>query len=343
MGVIQRGSCGATKHQAGRLVNEATISIITPCYNEVDSIRECYAAVAAEFDKEGLSGYQREHIFCDNGSTDGTVDVLREIAAEDGSVKVIVHSRNFGVFRSMFNGVLVAEGDAVVPFLPADLQDPPSVLPQFVRLWEEGHEVVYGIRKNRNESVVVRTFRKLHYRLIRCLSSIDIPLDAGEFQLLDRKVVEALRQFDDHDPYLRGMIAECGFDATGVAYDWGTRKFGKSNTSFLQMLGITLNGLVSFSNIPIRMILWAGLVVSVLSLIYAAVLLGLVVFQPERAPVSGIATLLVGLFFFGGVQLFFLGVLGEYVVAIHGQVRSRPLIIEKERINFDQSSSVDPD
>jgi polyisoprenyl-phosphate glycosyltransferase len=318
------------------------ISIVTPCFNEEASIRECYDAVKALFENQ-LAGYRREHIFCDNASRDGTVAILREIAADDPSVKVIVNARNFGVFRSMFNGLLVSSGDAAVPFLPADLQDPPEIIAKFVALWEQGHHVVYGIRQNRRESFIVRVCRKLHYRLVNRLSSFDIPLDAGEFQLLDRKVVAALREFGDHEPYLRGMIAECGFNAVGVPYAWGIRKHGRSNTNFYQMIEITLNGLISFSNIPTRVILLAGVALSFLSLLYACVILVLVLIEPERAPVSGISTLLIGLFFFGGLQLFFLGVIGEYVTAIHAQVRSRPRVIEQERINFgsDQPKSTD--
>lgn len=311
-----------------------TVSIVTPCYNEEGSVRECYEAVKALFDDE-LRGYRREHIFCDNASKDGTAGVLREIAARDPAIKVILNSRNFGVFRSMFNGLLAASGDAAVPFLPADLQDPPDVIVQFVRHWEEGYEVVYGQRRNRREFIGTRLLRNLHYRLVNRLSAIEIPPDAGEFQLIDRKVIEALRQFDDHEPYLRGMIAACGFRATGVAYDWGVRKHGQSKTGIYQMIEITLNGLVSFSNVPVRISLISGFVLSFLSLIYGLFLLISALVAPERSPVSGIATLLVGLFFFGGVQLFFLGVIGEYVTAIHSQVRTRPLVIERERINFD--------
>jgi len=311
------------------------ISIVTPCYNEEENIRDCYGAVREVFETR-LAGYDFEHIFCDNASTDRTVAILKELAREDGRVKIIVNSRNFGPFRSTFNGLLNTKGDAVVVLLAADLQDPPALIPDFVRKWEEGYQIVYGIREKREENPVMAYARKIYYRLICRFADVDIPPDVGEFQLIDRVVVEALRGFDDYYPFIRGMIASCGFRTVGLPYDWGRRKKGFSKNRLYHLVDQGLNGLISFTNIPLRLCMFFGFFLAVLSITYAVVQLvvNLIFFRTFAPP--GIATLIVGLFFFSGVQLFFLGFLGEYIGAIHFQVRKRPLVIEREKINFEK-------
>jgi glycosyltransferase involved in cell wall biosynthesis len=310
------------------------ISVVTPVYNEEMNAQECYETVRGIFERE-LPEYDHEHIFCDNASTDNTVAILRKLAAEDRRVKVILNARNFGPLRSNFNGVLAASGDAVVVFLPADLQDPPELIPQFVRLWEQGHEIVYGIRGKREEGLLMRSIRRLYYRMVTYAADIRIPPDVGEFQLVDRMVIAALRQHDDYYPYLRGMIAGCGFRSQGVSYTWRARKRGLSKGRLYLLIDQALNGLISFTNLPMRLSMLVGLLLSVLSIGYAvfSVIVNLIYYQKLAPP--GIATLIVAIFFFSGVQLFFLGVIGEYVSAIHFQVRKRPLVIERERINFE--------
>lgn len=310
-----------------------TISVVTPCFNEEENVRECYAAVKAQFDTE-LTAYRREHIFCDNASTDRTVDILREIAAGDPDVKVIVNARNFGPLRSNYNGVMAATGDAVLLFLPADLQDPPELLPEFVRLWEGGSELVFGIRAERDEGWPMRLARRLYYRLISRLSYVEVPPDVGDFQLADRKVVSAMRRIEDAYPFMRLMTFECGFRAVGVPYRWRKRRRGTSKNKILALVDQGMNGLVTFSGAPLRLALFAGFLIAGLSLLYAVAtfVLDLLVLTFH---VPGIPTLIVAIFFFGGVQLFMLGLLGEYILAIYGQVRRKPLVIERERINFD--------
>ena len=205
------------------MVARSLISIVTPCYNEEDNVPECYQAVKRVF-AESLPGYDYEHIFCDNASTDGTVRVLKDLAAQDGRVKVIVNARNFGPFCSTFNGLMSTRGDAVVVMLAADLQDPPETIADFVAKWREGYEVVYGIRRQREEGRGMRWTRKLYYRVVSQCSFISLPVDVGEFQLVDRVIIENLRKFDDHYPYIRGMIANCGFRTAGVAYTWKARQ-----------------------------------------------------------------------------------------------------------------------
>ncbi len=310
-----------------------TISVVTPCYNEEENIRECYRAVKEVFETE-LPGYAREHVFCDNASSDATVSILREIAAADPAVKVILNARNFGPMRSNFNGAMAATGDAVLLFLPADLQDPPELLPRFVRLWEQGNEIVYGIRAKRQEGVIMRSIRKVYYRVVARMSYIEVPVDVGDFQLADRKVVDAMRQIDDAYPFMRMMTFECGFTAVGVAYEWKARQRGLSKNRLLHLIDQGMNGLVTFWNAPLRLALFAGFGLSALSIFYAIATILISMIDGGGLAPRGIPTLIVALFFFSGVQLFVLGLIGEYVLAIYAQVRKKPLVVERERINF---------
>jgi polyisoprenyl-phosphate glycosyltransferase len=310
------------------------ISVVTPCFNEHDNVNECYEAVKRTFERD-LPGDDFEHIFCDNDSKDGTVDILRVIAGRDRRVKVVVNSRNFGLFCSMFNGLMHTRGDAVVVLFPADLQDPPELIPEFVAKWREGYEVVYGIKKKREENVFLRTARRIYYRLVSRFANIDIPVDVSEFQLVDRVVVDALRRFDDYYPYLRGMIANCGFRATGIEYTWKVRKRGLTKHNMYHLVDQGLNGIISFTKLPMRLCMFFGFALSALSITWAFVslVMNFVYFRKVLSP--GIQTLIVAVFFFAGLQLFFFGILGEYIAAIHFQVRKRPLVVERELINFD--------
>ncbi|HSV30092.1 MAG TPA: glycosyltransferase family 2 protein [Candidatus Omnitrophota bacterium] len=311
------------------------ISIVTPVYNEEGNVEECAKMVRALFDDGGpLAAYDLEHIFADNCSTDATVPALRKLAEADKRVKVILNARNFGPFRSTFNALKSANGDAVVPLLAADLQDPVEMIADFVRLWEDGFEVVQGVRETREEGRVMVAIRRLYYRSVSALSSVNVPPNVGEFQLIDRKVVEALKQHDDYYPYIRGMIARCGFRVTGLPYRVQARKRGMSKNRMWHLVDQGLNGVISTSNVPLRISMIAGLALSALSIVYALLqlLINLVFWRELSAP--GIAQLTVAIFFFSGVQLFFIGLLGEYIGAIHSQVRGGPLVVERERINF---------
>lgn len=310
-----------------------TISIVTPCFNEEVNVRECYEAVKALFANE-LKDYRREHVFCDNASADRTIEILREIAAQDGDVKVILNARNFGPMRSDYNGVMAATGDAVLLFLPADLQDPPELIPQFVKLWEEGAEIVYGVRKIREEGAAMRALRGAYYRILTSLTELTLPPGVGDFQLVDRKVIEAMRHIEDAYPFMRMMTFECGYKAVGVPYKWVERRRGISKNTFARLVDQGMNGLVTFTLAPLRLVLFAGFAIAALALAYAFVnlVLGLVFYKTLAAP--GIMTIITAVFFFGGVQLFCIGVLAEYVLAIYSQVRRKPVVFERERINF---------
>ncbi len=312
-----------------------TISIVTPCYNEEMNVRECHAAVKALFDGDGpLKNYKREHVFCDNASTDETLLRLKEIAARDRDVKVIANARNFGPMRSNYNGVMATTGDAVLLFLPADMQDPPELLPRLVELWEAGNEIVYGIRKVREESWLMRNVRGVYYRVLTSLSELAVPPGVGDFQLVDRKVVEAMRQIEDAFPFMRMMTFECGYKAVGVPYTWVRRKRGFSKYTLARLVEDGMNGLVTFTAAPLRLVLFLGFGLAALSIGYALfnLVLGLIFYKKLAPP--GTMTIITALFFFGGVQLFSIGVLAEYVLAIYSQVRRKPVVFERERINF---------
>jgi glycosyltransferase involved in cell wall biosynthesis len=308
------------------------ISIVSPAYNEWDNVRACHEAVATIF-AGPLSGYDYEHIFADNCSTDGTPDILREIAAGDPKVKVILNSRNYGPFRSLFNGLRYCTGDAILVFLAVDLQDPPEMITEFVRYWEGGAEVIAGARIERQESFALRTCRAIFYRLVNGLSDIDIPINVGEFQLIDRKVWQAVMEHDDHYPYIRGIIASVGFRRVIVPYQWKARKSGISKNNLMRLVDQALNGIFSFTNVPMRVCSFLGFGLSAICVLYALFASLTYFIFPDAAP-RGVLTLIVTLFFLSGVQLAFLGILGEYVTSIHAQVRRGPMVVERERINL---------
>jgi glycosyltransferase involved in cell wall biosynthesis len=315
------------------------ISVITPCFNEEQGVITCYEKIKKIFDSE-LTDYRLEHIFCDNASTDHTVELLREVASHDPRVKIIVNSRNFGILKNTYNGVLNSTGDAILLFMPVDLQDPPELIPTFVNHWKEGYEIVYGIRDKRQEGILSVLARKAYYRLLKQLTYVNYPVDVGDFQLIDKCVLDAMRQIDDAQPFMRLMTFDTGFKSIGVKYTWRTRKYGKSRNKIRDMFEQGLNGITSFSGAPLRVALILGFIISGVSLLYSVSIL-LLTFLGFVHSQAGIPTVIIALFFFGGVQLFFLGVLGEYIYAIYNQVRRKPLVIERERVNFDVSPTTE--
>lgn len=308
------------------------ISIVSPCFNEQDNVERCRDAVRALFENE-LRGYAYEHIFSDNCSSDGTPDILRGIAAADPRVRVVLNARNFGLFRSTFNALRYTQGDAVLLMLPVDLQDPPAMIPEFVRLWESGYEVVAGARIEREEGLALRTARRIFYGIVNRLAEFEIPENVGEFQLVDRKVIDVLRQTHDQYPYIRGLVAQAGFRRVIVPYTWVKRERGKSKMRLLSLIDQALNGIFAFTSAPMRLCTLTGFALAVLSLLWAVVMVVLYLVGPTGAP-RGVTSLIVSLFFFSGVQLTFIGMLGEYVTAIHAQVRRGPIVVERERINL---------
>lgn len=307
------------------------ISIVTPCYNEEPNVEELYRQVRAQFDL--LSDrYTYEHIFIDNASTDGTVDVLRRLAAEDKNVKIIVNAMNFGHIRSPFYGLCQATGDAVM-LMVADLQDPPELIPQFLELWEQGHRVVVGVKNKSKENPVVYALRTAFYKVIKAVSETRQVENFTGFGLYDQTFIQLLRSIDDPYPYMRGLVAEYGGDLGEVFYTQPRRMAGHTHNNFYTLYDMAMLGFVNHSKVPLRLASFIGFVCGILSLFVALAYFVYKLCNWDTFD-AGIAPLVIGLFFFGSIQLFFLGIVGEYVGSILTQVRRRPLVIEKERINF---------
>lgn len=315
------------------------ISVITPCFNEEDNVEACRNEVRKVFEEQ-LPEYAYEHIFSDNASHDKTVERLLVMARDDKRVKIIVNARNLGPFRNTFNALKSASGNAVVVQLPADLQDPPSLIPEFIRHWKAGYNVVYGMRRRRRERWWLRRARWLYYRLVAWTTDVDLPVDTGEFQLIDRSVADKIIRVDDYYPYIRGLIAQCSQRSIGVEYTWQTRRHGTSKHRLYHLIDQALNGFVSTSNVPMRLSIFLGFALAFVSIIYALVQLVITVILFGTAP-PGMPTLIVGLFFFSGVQLLFMGIMGEYIAAIHSQVRRGPILNDALRINFESSDHDD--
>ncbi|HWA33723.1 MAG TPA: glycosyltransferase family 2 protein [Cyclobacteriaceae bacterium] len=314
------------------MTTKKKVSVLTACYNEEENVAELVNAVREVF--ANLSQYDYEHVFIDNASADKTVDILREIAGRDPHVKVIVNIRNFGHIRSPFHGLISCDGDAVIS-LVADFQDPPELIAAFLAKWEEGYKIVIGVKNQSREKPIMFSIRKFFYNLLsKASDSGDPPVkNFTGFGLYDKKFIDVIRTLDDPYPYFRGLITELGFKRHEVKYTQPQRKGGKTKNNFFTLYDMAMLGFVNHSKLPLRLSAFIGFVTSIISFMTALVYLiyKLVFWQDFEV---GIAPLVIGLFFFSSVQLFFIGVVGEYIGAIHTQVRKRPMVIEKERINF---------
>jgi glycosyltransferase involved in cell wall biosynthesis len=307
------------------------ITILTPCYNEELNVLEVHRRVMAM--AAGLPEYRFEHLFIDNASTDGTVGVLRAMAGEDPSVKVIVNARNFGADRSGMYAFLQAEGDAVGS-IAADLQDPPELFVEMVREWEKGFPIVAAIKNSSDESGLAYWIRTRYYRLVARLTNVRILEHFTGFGLYDRSVVERIRTgFPDPYPYFRGMIAELGLPIAKVFYNQNRRERGVTSNNFYSLYDLAMLGITNLSKVPLRLVIFCGFVSALISFVMGMFyLLYKLLFWSHFT--VGIAPVVLGLFFLGSVQLIALGIIGEYVGSIHTTVLNRPLVTEKERINF---------
>ena len=307
------------------------ISVVTPCYNEEENVFDTYLAIKQQFE-ELKTKYQYEHIFIDNASTDSTVQILRDIAKEDENVKVIVNARNAGFVRSSFYGLLQAYGDAVV-FVEADLQTPPATILEFIKKWESGSKVVVGIKEESHENFVMFRIRKLFYSTLAKMSETPIILNFLGVGLYDQSFISLLREVDDPYPYFRGLVAELASDIEKVYYVQDVRKKGKSSFSLYKLYDVAMLGFVNYTKLPLRLASFIGLIIAIICLIIMGITLTCKLLFWDSFAV-GQAAISVGIFFLGAVQLVFLGIIGEYISAIYVQVRKRPLVIERERINF---------
>lgn len=308
------------------------ISIVVPCLNEEENVEALYARIRAVFDMLPQYGY--EILFIDNASSDETANRVKELINKDFRVRLIVNARNFGQVRSAMNGYLQARGDAMVAMV-ADLQDPPELLPEFIAKWESGYRIVVGVKPKSLESPLMFMIRRLYYQTIGKISEVRLIPNFTGFGLYDRTVLEYMRKIDDPYPYFRGIIADIGYDYATISYVQPIRERGVTKNNFYSLYDMAMLGITSHSKVPLRIATMAGFALSGVSLLIAmSYLIAKLLYWDSFS--LGSAPILIGIFFFASVQLFFIGILGEYIGAIHTQVLKRPLVVEKERVNFDQ-------
>ena len=312
--------------------NGKIISVVIPTYNEEENVVPMTQTVRDIFEKQ-LPEYDFEIIYIDNHSRDGTRKLLRKLCAEDRRVKAI-----FRQLRSPVHGLRQAYGDAVIR-LNADFQDPPELIPQFVREWEKGSRIVIGIKNKSEDSRIMGFLRRKYYALLRKITDIGHIENFTGVGLYDKAFVDVVRGIHDPMPYLRGMIAELGYDYATVLYDRPKRRAGKSKNNFYSLYDVAMTGITAYSKVPLRVATFGGFILGALSFLIALIyfVLKLVHWDWFR---SGITPLVIGVFFIGGVQLFFTGLMGEYILAINQRVLDRPLVVEEERINFDDNTPV---
>lgn len=306
------------------------ISVVSGCYNEESNLEELVRrvfAVAAKF-----PGYEWEYILIDNCSTDRSQEILRDLAGRDRRIKVIFNTRNFGHIRSPYYGMLQAYGDAMI-YLASDLQDPPETIEKFIPLWEQGWKVVAAIKNQSEESPLFFMARKAYYHLIASLTDLDLLKNFTGFGMYDQVVVEHLRKLDDPYPYHRGIISQLGYAVAEVPFVQARRQRGFTKNNFYTLYDIAMLGFTSHTKVPLRFAIILGFATALLSFFAGMFYLFMKIFYWREFAI-GLAPVIVGLFFMGSVQLFFIGVVGEYIGAIHTKVTKRPLVVERERINF---------
>ena len=307
------------------------ISIVTACYNEEGNI-ELLSTKVRELFEGSLSNYDYEHIFIDNNSSDDTINILRKLAEDNKKIKVILNSRNFGHIRSPYHAITQSTGEATV-LLVSDLQDPPNLIVDFIKEWEKGYKVVVGVKTKSVENLLMFAIRKLYYRLIERFSDTEQIKNFTGFGLYDRSFINCIKTLNDPYPYLRGLITELGFERKEIEYTQPIRKKGKTKNNFYTLYDMAMLGFVNHSKVPLRLATFIGFLVALVSISVAIFyfvykLIYWDVFQAGTVP------MVIGIFFFASVQLIFIGIIGEYIGAIYTQVKQRPLVIEKERINF---------
>lgn len=313
-----------------------TITVLTPCFNEEQNVREVYERVKAAIAAAGH--YTYEQIFIDNASYDNTLGELKKIAAEDRNVKVIRNTRNFGPIRSPMHAVHQACGDAVIGIV-ADLQDPPEMIVDLIRKWEEGYPVVIGVKAASDESGLMFWIRKQYYKLVQRLSGVETYENFTGFGLYDRKVIDIIKRFDDPYPYFRGIIAEIGMPHFEIPYHQPARKRGITKNNFYSLYDMAMLGITSLSKVPLRLVTFAGFASALLCVLVAlAYTVYKLLFWTRFS--AGVAPLVIGIFFFLSLQMIFIGVVGEYIGTIHTLVQRRPLVVEQERINFEYGPGV---
>lgn len=310
------------------------ISIMTPCYNEEENVFELYSRVKDIF--KGLD-YQYEYLFIDNCSTDKTVSILEDIASKDKNVKIIENSRNFGHVRSPWHGLLQTEGDATI-VMCADFQDPPELIPELIKKWEDGYKMAFAQKTKSKENKLVYLLRTAYYKFLRNISEVELLDNVTGFGIYDKSVIKIFRKLKEPYPYGRGLICEIGFEKALIKFTQPKRKRGITKNNFFTLYDLAMLGIISHSKVPLRIATMSGFVLGILSLIIALVyfILKIIFWDSFNA---GTAPILIGIFFFSAIQLFFIGILGEYIGVLLTRITDRPHVFEKKRVNFDEETS----
>ena len=306
------------------------ISIITPTFNEESNIERLCLDIASEMKN---SNYRYEHIVIDNSSTDQTIPILRKLSLKDKNLKIIINARNFGHIRSPIHAMLQANGEALI-LMNSDFQDPVSLIPEYIKEWENGNKVVMAQKISSDEDVKVSFIRKVFYKFIKKISEVSLPTNTTGSGLYDREIIEKIREINDPYPYFRGLIPEITNDVKLLPFHQPERLSGKTKNNFYTLYDIGILGIIKHSKIPLRFFTFIGLATSIISLIVAMIFFIRKLLDWESFTV-GVAPLIIGFFFIASLQIFLLGFIGEYVMSILTQTRKMPLVIEKERINFD--------
>ncbi|MEG0251911.1 MAG: glycosyltransferase family 2 protein [Christensenellaceae bacterium] len=308
------------------------ISVIIPAYNEIENVAPLADAIMEAF-KTDLPQYDYEIVFIDNRSTDGTRELLTEMCKNNSNIKAIFNAKNFGHIRSPYYGLLQTTGDCTI-MMCADFQDPPEMITKFVHEWENGYKIVVGIKTNSKESGVMYALRTLYYKTIKKISDVDQIEHFTGFGLYDKDFVEVLRDLHDPMPYLRGIVAELGYERKEIAYEQPQRKAGKTKNNWYTLYDMGMLGITSYSKVILRLATILGFIFSAASFVVALVYLILKLAMWDQFP-AGTAPILIGLFLIGSLLMFFIGFLGEYILNINTRVMNRPLVVEEKRMNFD--------
>ena len=305
------------------------ITIVTPCFNEEENVKALHGRIAEQMRK--FPCYDYKHLFIDNASSDKTVQLIKELCELDSHVCLIVNTRNFGHIRSPYYGLMNAPGDAAI-LMASDLQDPPDMIPHFIEKWEAGFKVVAAVKPSSRETPLMFLIRRIYYMTVGKISEIELIPNFTGFGLYDHEVIKTLRSINDPYPYFRGLIAELGYPYASIPFEQPKRVRGITKNNFYTLYDMAMLGIVSHSKIPLRLATLLGFTMGGLSLLFAVIYLVYKLAYWEEFKI-GIGPAVIGLFFFTSIQLFFLGILGEYVLVIHTQTLNRPLVVEKERIN----------
>lgn len=308
-----------------------TISIVIPCYNEEENVAPLSEAIKKAFADE-LKNYKYEILFIDNDSKDNTRNVIRQLCKEDKDIKAIFNAKNFGQFNSPYYAMLQTTGDATM-LMAADFQDPVEMIPKYVKAWEDGYKIAIGIKKASKENSIMYGLRSMYYKLIKKLSDVEQIEHFTGFGLYDREFIEVLRKLDDPTPFLRGIVAELGFKRIEIPYEQPKRRAGITSNNFYKLYDAAMLSITSYTKFGLRLATFLGGISCIVSVILGTVYLVLKLMYWDRFP-AGMAPILIGMLFLGSVQIFFIGMIGEYVLTINHRVMKRPLVIEEERINL---------